>query len=956
MSQKQCRVEGLGKTGVMIIGEAPGESEGIKGLPFRPEAPAGRILEKAITRLGFKREDFWLSNIVDRRPPNNWLEGAPWEREMIDFCLPKLRGEIDRLQPACLLALGGVALRELTGWSGEKKSVTYLRGYALPSVMGVPVVGGFHPAYLARGQQRLLGLLMNDIVTAVAVARGGERVVTNPFREIQCWTTVDDLELLIREIESSPDLAVAYDLETESSTEEDEDAFLESGRDGEDDGEYNDENEDTVSLPHGTSSDLERFSESGSLDTRRASIRTVQFAVNSWGGVSVHYNNESKELIEKALATPNRKIGHNSTHFDLPILKNHGLNVKGRKDDTLHMWRCLQPDLPGHLQAVAGAAGWKWPWKHLAGSDLEFYGVADVCSVLVVDRWLEKELRRLGMWEWYDVFTRKFFEDVVHPMCERGLPVSRDRLDETREWAQGQIRIMDLEIQKLAPDELKVLEPKEGYKNMPLGLKEFVRLRHPEFFEPIPKYDKSGNRMCHKESGEPLYRSNPTKLSEVYRWMLDNKGGPSLEETYAEIKKRWPEYIQQPFGTRTLLVRRLPFNTRSAQQMLAYLKLKGYPVPTRFKDGKETTSDKEMQRLEITTKDPLIALSRRMRATSKLVDSYLGKIPEGSGEPEGGWIPEKDGRLRAIITFKSTGQLAASPNIMTLPKRRPELAERFRKCLEAEPGHVYMAFDYSNFHGLTTALESRDKQMYRLAAIDVHSFVAGHMVRFPGVETCLDLGDSDLKEFLGEIKKKHKPVREFQAKPAVHGTNFGQGYRRLYFEYREHFRSEIEARRLLDLLRSLFPRVFQWQDEVCDLADRQGYLQSRWGARRWFWDVYEWRKGYDGRWVKQNGKDAEKAKAFLPSNDAHGMLRFKLLDMAERGWLERYGLVNIVHDEVLFHCPIRLKDEAIEQVGRFLEEPVARLADETMCPEGFVCGVEASWGHNRGEMKEEKFK
>lgn len=951
-------MEGKGTLKVMIIGEAPGEQEGIKGLPFRPEAPAGRILEKAITRLGLKREDFWLTNIVNRRPPNNWLEGAPWEREMIEFCLPGLRDTVSRLKPACLLALGGVSLRELTGWSGGKKSVTYLRGYALPSVFGVPVVGGFHPSYLARGQQRLLGLLMRDIATAIGVAKGYERVVLDPFREIQCWTSIGDLERLLEEIEKDPTIPVGYDLETEGSSEEDEDAILESTEDdpeclGEDglDGSVGelDSTGDRESNGRG-------FGLRDSLDIRRASIRTVQFATVPWGGVSINYTPESKGLIRRVLTSPNPKVGHNSTHFDRPVLKGHGLEVLGREDDTLPMWRCLQPDLPGHLQAVAQAAGWKFPWKHYAGSDLEFYGVADVCTLHVIYPWLERELKRLGMWEWYDTFTRRFYKDVIEPMCQRGLPVSRERLNETREWAQGEIRVMDLEIQKLAPEELRILEPKEGYKNMPPELKEFVLNRHPEFTEPLPRHTKKGERMYDKVTGVPLFVQNKTKISDVYRWMLDNKGGPSLEETYAEIKKLWPQYIQVPFGNQTRLVCRLPFNTRSAKQMVAYLKLKGYPVPTRFKDGKETTSDKEMQRLEISTGDPLIALSRRMRATSKLVDSYLGKPESDNGEPIGGWIPEKDGRLRAIITFKSTGQLAASPNIMTLPKRRPELADRFRRCLEAEPGHVYIAFDYSNFHGLTTALESRDKQMYRLAAIDVHSFVAGHMVKFPGVETCLSLSDADLKEFLGEIKKKHKPVREFQAKPAVHGTNFGQGYRRLYFEYREHFRSETEARRLLDLLRSLFPRVFQWQDEVCELADRQGYLQSRWGARRWFWDIYEWKKGFDGRWFKQNGKDAEKAKAFLPSNDAHGMLRYKLITMAERDWLERYGLVNIVHDEVLFHCPVERKDEAIHNIGRYLEEPVARLADEIMCPDGFVCGVEASWGFNRGEMKGVEFR
>jgi len=256
------------------------------------------------------------------------------------------------------------------------------------------------------------------------------------------------------------------------------------------------------------------------------------------------------------------------------------------------------------------------------------------------------------------------------------------------------------------------------------------------------------------------------------------------------------------------------------------------------------------------------------------------------------------------------------------------------------------------FHAKTTGLEARDETYMRLANLDIHSYVAGWMVKWRGIETALGLPDQELSEFLTEIKQKHKNVRNLQAKPAILGIGFAMSYRRLYFENRDYFQNEAEAKRLLDLIKALFPKVFAWQEETCDLADRQGYLQSRWGNRRWFWDVYSW-SNRGGIWTKRKGRDAEKAIAFLPSTDAHYMLRKKLMDMEARGWLERFQLINIVHDALVFHCPVALVEECISLIKAELESPVIELADSIVAPEGFWCRAEASFGQNwsKEEMK-----
>src|SRR5689334_18350111 len=80
--------EGDGSSRILLMGESLGEHEERDGLPFRPYAEAGSVLERAMYRAGLSRKTLTLSNIVWYRPPRNWLDGAPWEGDAIRACEP----------------------------------------------------------------------------------------------------------------------------------------------------------------------------------------------------------------------------------------------------------------------------------------------------------------------------------------------------------------------------------------------------------------------------------------------------------------------------------------------------------------------------------------------------------------------------------------------------------------------------------------------------------------------------------------------------------------------------------------------------------------------------------------------------------------------------------------------------------------------------------------------------
>lgn len=847
------------------------------------------------------------------------IRRAGWSTEQFAICQPH---DIPANTRA-IVALGDPAQEALTGWFGGKRSTKYTRGYLLQGFSGLPVVPTFDPTQLAQGQMKLLGLLMNDIGVALQAAVGARKVCFDPKTVTNYRVGLDALRELYAEAVADPNLLVAFDLETATSWGEDEDETIEFSRDNEDDGDILGGAEDSPEVESGAS---EVGSSRDALNIARAGIRTVQFSLRPGTGVSCDWSDECRDWVQRIMQLPNPQAGHNSWLFDEPILRNHGVEVRDGTHDTLWMWHHLQPDLPAHLQGVSSLYGMPFPWKHLSGADLDFYGAADVDAVQRIMLGLPVALKRLGLWDGYERYVRQF-RPVLSAMERRGIPVSREKLEELRNWLTQEVSRMDGELQPMIPAELK---GRKVWKSWPADCKPHVEeLKQMEIARITEELQASGKKITKKATSIVL------KPKDLDQWWRD--------ELSAKLGYQWD-------GDQ--LYKTLDFNPRSSDQILQFIRAKGYPVPKRFKDQKDTTSDKELERLEVKTKDPILTLVRSIRAYSKMGNAYAGKLLE-DGTVEGGWQPGPDGRLRATITYgPATGQLSARhPNTMTTPKRRAELANKFRQCIVAESGHKLVELDYTAFHARTLGLAAQDAAYMKLAAMDIHSFVAGHMIKYPGIETALTLTDGDLKQLLEEIKSRHKNVRNFKAKPAILGIGFKMGKRRLYYENRDSYESEAEAGKLISLLHELFPNVFKWQDAICEKADKDGRLINSWGACRWFWDVMKWTRR-DGQWVKSTGRDAEKATAYLPSSNAHFMLRDKLLQANSQGWLERYGLINVIHDAVLFHCPTNLVEECVYNIKALMEAPVLQMADPKVAPAGFTCGAEAMVGSDWSNMEE----
>ncbi len=132
--------EGNANANLMFIGEGPGRDEDIQARPFVGEA--GKLLTNLILKLGLKREDVYIANIVKCRPPNNRNP----EEDEIATCMPFVERQIAIINPKVIVCLGKISAQILLR---SKITISKLRGNFF-IYNDIAVMPTFHPAYLLR--------------------------------------------------------------------------------------------------------------------------------------------------------------------------------------------------------------------------------------------------------------------------------------------------------------------------------------------------------------------------------------------------------------------------------------------------------------------------------------------------------------------------------------------------------------------------------------------------------------------------------------------------------------------------------------------------------------------------------------------------------------------------------------------------------------------------------------
>lgn len=187
---------------LLVLGEAPGETEEQMGIPF--VGYSGQLLDDMLKFAGIARSECYLTNVFFSRPPNNKLE---------HFCVPRtdpsaatempalqqgrylksefrpelqrLRNELRSVRPNLILALGNTA-----AWATLKQAgISKIRGTIVNSEFG-KVLPTYHPAAIFR-QWDLRPIVQADIMKAAMEKEFPE--VKRPERTIIYDPTLEDI-------------------------------------------------------------------------------------------------------------------------------------------------------------------------------------------------------------------------------------------------------------------------------------------------------------------------------------------------------------------------------------------------------------------------------------------------------------------------------------------------------------------------------------------------------------------------------------------------------------------------------------------------------------------------------------------------------------------------------------------------------------------------------------------
>ena len=129
---------------IMIIGEGPGANEDLEGIPFIGRT--GELLDKMLLSINLDRDNVYISNVVNYRPPEN---RNPTKEEIIRY-LPYLTKHIEIINPQILILLGSTALKTIIG---NDNVISDVRGKWIKKKIGscnTSVIVSFHPAFLMR--------------------------------------------------------------------------------------------------------------------------------------------------------------------------------------------------------------------------------------------------------------------------------------------------------------------------------------------------------------------------------------------------------------------------------------------------------------------------------------------------------------------------------------------------------------------------------------------------------------------------------------------------------------------------------------------------------------------------------------------------------------------------------------------------------------------------------------
>jgi DNA polymerase I len=321
------------------------------------------------------------------------------------------------------------------------------------------------------------------------------------------------------------------------------------------------------------------------------------------------------------------------------------------------------------------------------------------------------------------------------------------------------------------------------------------------------------------------------------------------------------------------------FNIASPKQLgeVLFDKLKLMEKPKKTKTGQYQTNEEVLQKLANTHE--IVNKILDYRELQKLKSTYVDTLPE--------LVLKSTDRIHTSFNqaVAATGRLSSNnPNLQNIPIRT-EKGRHIRKAFVASSeNHVLLSADYSQIELRVIASVSEDKNMMEafIQNLDIHTSTASKVFGVP------------YEEVTREMRGKAKMV------------NFGIIYGISVFGLSERLSiPRSEAKEIIEEYFDKFPGIKQYMDDSIAFAQKEGYVKTLMGRRRYVADI--------------NSRN-QTVRGFAERNAINAPIQGSAADMIKLAMIRVHNelkkqkleskMILQVHDELLLDVP---KHE-IEQV------------------------------------------
>jgi len=631
----------------------------------------------------------------------------------------------------------------------------------------------------------------------------------------------------------------------------------------------------------------------------------ISFAWKPHHAVSVPWSAEYFDTIRLLLSSPINKVGWNAAQFDVPRLRQEGFPVGGRIYDFQDAFHLLSSDEPKGLEWVSSYYSSQLPWKHLNGSEPAKYSCIDADVALINALGIMEDLRYYHQW---DLFERHVVDlmPILDEAGQRGNLIDLDYSRALLEELNAEKDVLMAKAQELVPNFLK---PTKRYKKLPsdVGDRIFVPVEEMGLVRECTHCHQQGVKAADHFKGG---KKNPCKAA-----------GATIVKVSAMVTE-WDEI--------------LPFNLNSSHQIKSYIRHYKHPMGKDRKTDNDSANSAHLEKLakKYGESHPIYRVVVDMHKVAKVVSTYiyLDKVDEN------GYIHT------SYVNAPSTWRLASrNVNLQNVPKRAGnKWAKKARRQIIARPGHIFVQADSTSIEAVCTGWLIGDENFIAVAKKSIHAYLC-----------CQELGWEFTDANIEKVKAEQKKLYD-QFKTAVYLLLYGGDPYLMYMTNPDVFPSKKDAEIIQDKIFALMPKLKDWQDTTREQAKKEGVLQSSWGYRHKFYDVYTFKKykktgeiEYDekGQPKIKLGNDAKRALAFKPQNCAGAFCRDTCLLIGKSKW-RQYMPANIsVHDGYTLEVPIALKDEAIDFLVETLTRPIPEMS-------GIRIGCEVDCGFNWSDKSE----